>query len=74
MPHINMTIEGNEDFYGLFGNPPNLANQQFVNVQFIDVDFRGAITDGAHFHDVEFIDCIWGDDDFEQATFTGNGS
>jgi uncharacterized protein YjbI with pentapeptide repeats len=74
MPHINIIIEGNGALYRLFGNPPDLSNEEFVSVQFIGVDFRNAIMNGTHFHDVEFIDCSWGDDDFGQATFTGNGS
>jgi len=72
MPHINIIFEGDGDFHWHFGDPPNLSNQQFVNVQFIGVDFRNAIMDGTHFHDVQFIDCIVRGADFGQATFTGN--
>jgi len=72
MPHINSIFEGDVDLHRHFGYPPNLSNQQFVNVQFIGVDFRGAIMNGTHFHNVEFIDCIVRGADFSRARLTGS--
>jgi uncharacterized protein YjbI with pentapeptide repeats len=78
MPHINTTFRGNRALHQRFGSPPNLSNQQFVNVQFIGVDFRKAIMNGTHFHDVKFVNCIVDGADFSQARLTGktrlNGS
>lgn len=72
MPHINSIFRGSRALHQRFGSPPNLSNQQFVNVQFIDVDFRGAIMNGTHFHDVQFVDCIVRGADFSQARLTGS--
>jgi uncharacterized protein YjbI with pentapeptide repeats len=72
MPHINITFEGNGALHRHFGKPPNLSNQQFVNVQFIGVDFRGAIMNKTHFHDVQFVHCIVDGADFSKARFTGD--
>jgi uncharacterized protein YjbI with pentapeptide repeats len=55
-----------------FGHPPDLSNQKFISVRFIDVDLRGANVRGAHFHDVEFINCRLDGVDFSQARVTGN--
>lgn len=72
MPHINVVLEGDEIFR-LFGQPPDLSNERFVNVLFIDADLSRAQVHGAHFHDVQFIRCTLAGVNFDQATFSGKG-
>jgi uncharacterized protein YjbI with pentapeptide repeats len=73
MLHINVIFTG-EDVLRHFGKPPNLSNQQFINVQFIDADLSNANVCEAQFHDVQFTRCNLDGVDFTQATFTGNGN
>jgi len=70
MPHINVIFTG-EDVLRHFGKPPDLSNQQFINVQFIDADLSNADVRKAQFHDVQFTRCNLKGIDFTQATFTG---
>lgn len=71
--YIDTVFDGDDVVY-YFSSPPNLSNQQFINVQFIDADLRGANVRGAHFHDVQFIRCNTNGVDFSKARFTGNGN
>jgi hypothetical protein len=66
--HVNVIYDGTEQVRQNFGNPPNLSNQNFVDVQFVDIDLSHANVHGAYFHNVQFIRCNLTGVDFDQAT------